>query len=265
MTSDEPVVSRFVTVAKDLITLLRDSSLFALAVLLLIFPTTFNSMLVQAGFEEGSFVGFKWKSKLVESNQALEDAHGTITNLQKKNDDLVKALAEANGKLDDPRFKERIAELDKENSNLKLAAQQVQSSVARTIDSNAPFVQKALQDDRGKAASTLQHRQKSDYLVGLQTFGVPDNIREDLNAKIRAKGYGLHEVSASYQMGERPSWLAQRSTVFYYTAAAQAQAQELARELNGLTGQEFAVRQGSGLGVDPSQRDVTLFVHYVKG
>ena len=41
-------------------------------------------------------------------------------------------------------------------------------------------------------------------------------------------------------------------------------AQELAKLMKELTGQDFAAQRGAGLGVEPSRRDVTLFVHYVK-
>ena len=55
-------ISGAIAVWKDLVSLLRDSGLLLLVVLLVAFPTTLNSVLVKAGFEEGSFVGFKWKS-----------------------------------------------------------------------------------------------------------------------------------------------------------------------------------------------------------
>jgi tetratricopeptide (TPR) repeat protein len=132
-----------VSVGKDIVTLLRDASVLLLAGLLICFPNRFNSILVQAGFEEGSIVGFKWKSKLVESDAALREAQEAITDLQAKNDEMVKALAEANSKVIDPSLRERVAKLDKENDHLKITAQQVQKTVAQTIASNAPLVEKA--------------------------------------------------------------------------------------------------------------------------
>jgi len=70
-----------VSLGKDLVALLRDGAIFVLALLLIVFPLQFNSILVNAGFEEGSLVGFKWKSTLVESDRALKDAQGTISDL----------------------------------------------------------------------------------------------------------------------------------------------------------------------------------------
>jgi hypothetical protein len=54
-----------VSLGKDAVALFRDGSLLILAVLLVVFPRKFNRILVDAGFEEGSVVGFRWKSKLV--------------------------------------------------------------------------------------------------------------------------------------------------------------------------------------------------------
>ena len=81
---ERPRVLRVVSLGKDLVALLRDATLFVLAMLLLVFPAQFDSILVDAGFEEGSVVGFKWKSKLIDSNQALEEARATIASLRAK-------------------------------------------------------------------------------------------------------------------------------------------------------------------------------------
>jgi hypothetical protein len=143
-TGKATVISEAISVWKDLVSLLRDSSLLLLAVLLIAFPTRLNSVLVSAGFEEGSVVGFKWKSKLVDSDAALKETRATISDLQKKNDEMAKALAEANAQINDPALKENIAKLEQENKQLMVTTQQVQASVSNTIASNAPLVDKAL-------------------------------------------------------------------------------------------------------------------------
>ena len=111
--------------------------------------------------------------------------------------------------------------------------------------------------------SAASHK-TSDYLVGLQTLGVPDTTREQLNQKLREEGYSLHEISHSYQTDARPPWLASRPTILYYARSSLAAAKQLAGVMKKLTGNDFAVQRGSGLGVDPGQQDVTLFVHYAK-
>jgi hypothetical protein len=144
---------------------------------------------------------------------------------------------------------------------MKDATKQVQTVVSQTIDSNLPLVEKALSSSSQLAPA---RRAQSDYLVGLQTLGVPDTERIAINEKLQSDGYSLDPLTYSYPAGERPAWFAPRSTVSYYSASALPAAQQLARFMKTVTGQEFAVQRGAGLGVDPSRKEVTLFVHYIK-
>ncbi len=249
----KPRISVFISIGKDIISLLRDGALFLLAVLLVVFPAKLNSMLIDAGFKEGSVAGFKWQSSLANSNQALEEAQVKISELQKVSKDQVKALSEARALLTDTELKQRITKLEKDNIVQKELTGLVQNSVAQTIKTNAPLIEK-----------TQVSLNKSDYLVGLQTLGITDEDRIAINAKLSSDGYGLDSITWSYPAGERPSWFAPRSTVFYYSASALPAAQELARFMKAATKQDFAVQRGAGLGVDPSHRNVTLFVHYIK-
>jgi hypothetical protein len=245
-----------ISVGKDIVSLARDGALSILALLLIVFPHQFNTVLVNAGFEEGSLVGFKWRAKLIENNTALEKAQATISDLQRKNEELAKVLAQTNAQLHDTALTAQIAKFQDDNRRLKDATQQVQTTVAQAIESNIPFIEKA----RG----AMGPRPKSDYSVGLQTLGISDAERTSLNEKLQSGGYNLDPLTASYPSEKRPGWFAERSTVLYYSASSLAAAQELARFMQTLTGQTFTVQRGAGLGVDPSRRDVTLFVHYIK-
>ena len=134
--------SSLVGLGKDVVALLRDSALCFLALLLLVFPTTFNTMLSNAGFEEGSFVGFKWKPKLLQSDAALKDAQAIITDLREQNDKISKALADAQTKLNDPALKEQLTKIVEENKQLTAASSKVEDSVASSIALNAALVDK---------------------------------------------------------------------------------------------------------------------------
>ena len=251
-TDASKVNESWISLGKDLVSLLRDGALFVLAVLLVAFPVQFNSILVDAGFKEGSLAGFKWQP-FVKSNQALVEAQAKISELQRENNEQAKALAEARALLTDSALKQRIAKLEENNIALKESTGLVQSSVAQTIKTNDTLIEKA-----------QPSRNKSDYLVGLQTVGIPDTERIAINTKLRSDGYGLDPTTWSYLAGQRPSWFAVSSTVFYYSASSLPAAQDLARFMQSLTRQEFAVQRGAGLGVDPARKDVTLYVHYVK-
>jgi hypothetical protein len=136
-----PPLTKLIGISKDLISLLRDLSLLVLTVLLILFPKALNSVLTNAGFEEGSLVGFKWKAKLVDYDTALRKAQEAIESLQGQNNDLIKALADANANLTSSPLKNQINKLEEENTKMKATSQQIQSSVAETISSGAPLVE----------------------------------------------------------------------------------------------------------------------------
>jgi hypothetical protein len=246
-------ISTLVSVAKDCLSLLRDGAMFLLMILLVACPSRINSMLIAAGFKEGSVAGFKWQSSLVDSNQSLEEAQAKISELQKEKDEQVKALSEAKAHVTDPTLKAQITKLEKENTTQKVSTGIVQKSVDQTIKANSKLVETA----------PISYK-KSDYLVGLQTLGIADEERKRLNAELSSEGYNLDSITYSYAAGERPAWFSARSTVFYYSASSLPAARELAEFLKAKTGQSFQVQRGSGLGVDPSRKDGTLFVHLIK-
>lgn len=135
--------SILINVGKDAVALLRDLALFLLALLLLAFPGTFNGVLTSAGFEEGSLVGFKWKSKLVESDGALKEARSTITDLTGQLEKTSQTLAAVQTRLNDPSLDETVARIEAENKKLTAASAAVENSITHTIASNAALVEKA--------------------------------------------------------------------------------------------------------------------------
>ncbi|MBU1331155.1 MAG: hypothetical protein KJ884_15805 [Gammaproteobacteria bacterium] len=135
--------SSFMSTWKDIVALLRDTSLLALLILLLAFPMTFNDLLVSAGFEEGSIVGFKWRAKLVNSDLALKEIQANNNDLTRQNENLSKALADIQEKINDPTEKVRLAELVEENNKLQQASAKVAINTQLTIASNAALVERA--------------------------------------------------------------------------------------------------------------------------
>jgi len=136
-------LSSGVAIAKDAFALLRDFALFAVAVLLLVFPTTFNSILTKAGFEEGSFAGLKWKRQFYDTDTALRTAHDTISSLQVQNAEILTALSELRSSAMDVGRDKKLAELELASGTTAEAANQVQASVAATLQTNAPLIEKA--------------------------------------------------------------------------------------------------------------------------
>ena len=249
-----------ITVWKDLVSLLRDASLLLVVILLVLFPDKFNSILVNAGFEEGSLVGLKWKAKVVETNDALEEAMATIDRLEREKDGLYKALDEAKQKLTDVDLVAQLDRLESDREKLVEDTQKIQEQLASTIKANTPYVQKAL-----KSTSKPPAHKKSELLVGLQTVGVPDDVRIAINQQLQKQGYALDDITYSYEAGNRPSWLAYKSTVFYYSYKSQQAAEEIGEFMQSVTGENFEVKRGAGLGVDADKKEITFFIHYIEG
>jgi hypothetical protein len=135
----------YISQGKDLVALLRDASILLIMLLLLFLPTKINDLLVKAGFEEGSFVGIKWKAGLAQSDLSLKEAQATITSLRTQLDSLTAVLQQAQESINDPALTKKITQINKDTRALTNSSLQMQTSVQRTISSNATMVKSAQQ------------------------------------------------------------------------------------------------------------------------
>ena len=148
MANDTPAsgaLERAISIGKDLFALLRDFSLFLLAALLLMFPARLNDILMRAGFEEGSVVGFKWKSGLVESDEALKTAKATIDDLQRQLKQANEALAAAKAAVPAGELQQRIQKVEDAGRQALTASANAVEATRSTISANAALVDRALQ------------------------------------------------------------------------------------------------------------------------
>lgn len=145
-------VSKFAATGKDLVAMLRDGMLLLIAVLLIGWPQTINSILVEAGFEEGSFAGLKWKAKLTKSDATLLKALDTIADLREQNENLNNALLEVKSHVPSAEVRAYIAKLDQLNTRLAESSAKVQAAVETTTSENAPLIQK-IQTSTGTVAT----------------------------------------------------------------------------------------------------------------
>ncbi|WP_417067956.1 hypothetical protein [Niveibacterium terrae] len=136
-------IERNIAIGKDLISLLRDSSLFGLALLLLFFPKTLNTVLTSAGFDEGSIVGFKWKARLVETDDALKSAKTTIETLQAQLIQANDALANVAAAVPSGDLKQKTQLVEKAGRNVLAAAEGATDAARSTIAANANLVERA--------------------------------------------------------------------------------------------------------------------------
>jgi hypothetical protein len=128
-------------VAKDIFNLLRDASLFVIVVMLLVFPKSFNTILTNAGFEEGRFLELKWKAQLISTNTDVQIANETIGKLNSINSDLRRALSQQSG----AGGNKETVDLTAESQRVSEQVEKVQNSLALTLQNNAPLVERAIQ------------------------------------------------------------------------------------------------------------------------
>jgi pimeloyl-ACP methyl ester carboxylesterase len=102
----------------------------------------------------------------------------------------------------------------------------------------------------------------SDFKVGLNTVGVSEDRWMSLEERLSQIGYQLDKYSYAYST--RASWMAQKPAVLYYSDSARPAANRLAAQMKQMTGESFMVQRGAGLGVEPGEEAMTLFVHIPK-
>ncbi|MBS1903626.1 MAG: hypothetical protein JSS75_07990 [Bacteroidetes bacterium] len=59
---------------KDILATVREAILIVAFLLLLVFPSCFNQILVNAGFTEGSVMGFTWKQQATDAQQLADSS-----------------------------------------------------------------------------------------------------------------------------------------------------------------------------------------------
>lgn len=135
--------SKAISNGKDLVALLRDLSLIVVFLMLLIFPEGFNSILTNAGFEEGSVLNFKWKNSALKSNAELQETSTQLAMYKLQTDSLKLLITQIQQKVTDPVVKQELKAIEKKSEELTIATSKTQASVRKTISLNAPLIKKA--------------------------------------------------------------------------------------------------------------------------
>ena len=179
--------SNLVTTGKDFIAMLRDGILLLLVILLVAWPKSINNILVEAGFEEGSFAGIKWKAKLKESDDVLLEAQSTIVDLREQNNKLSQTLSDAKENINSKKVKNEIENLEGLNKSISKASEMVQEQLEKSTSSNALLIHE-VQNKSGL----------------LSTWGVVYGADSTLDKaeheiKVTARKMGLHTAAIYYR------------------------------------------------------------------
>ena len=161
-----------VAMFKDLFALLRDLFIFALGVLLVVFPAKLNDALVKAGFEEGSIVGLKWKHGVAETTNKLQLAEDTISKISAENEYLRKALIEAQVNVTGGMPEGEFVRLNANAQRLSEEVRQVQASVNTTLQTNQELLSKAPPSAREKPPDEAFCYQEDRLKDGMSRYSV---------------------------------------------------------------------------------------------
>lgn len=99
------------------------------------------------------------------------------------------------------------------------------------------------------------------FVIGLYSLRPQENRKAAIKRYINDKNFVF---DSEYDYSYKQSWMANRSTVFYYSKLSKIHADQMAKDLGSLTGLIFDVRMGAGLGVQKGKEAVTFFIHYVE-
>jgi hypothetical protein len=135
-------LSALITAGKELVSLLKDGVLLLILILLILWPKTINTILVEAGFEEGNIAGFKWKDKFYNTDKELVKAQTTIKDIKDQNQKLSLSLSAVKSLIGNAEMKAKIEKLEQLNTEVVASTAKVQASVETSISENAPLVQK---------------------------------------------------------------------------------------------------------------------------
>jgi hypothetical protein len=122
--------------------MLRDAALLLVAVLLIGWSKTVNQILSDAGFEEGSIAGFKWKKNLVQSDRAVSTGLSAIHDLKLQNNALSTALSDLKSDTTNTELKEKIKNILQFNNEVVANVEKAQASLEANISANSALVQK---------------------------------------------------------------------------------------------------------------------------
>jgi cell division protein FtsL len=113
---------------------------------------------------------------------------------------------------------------------------------------------------RSQYQRLIETAKNTDYYVALYAYNVDPIIYKKGISYLQSYNFILDGYSL---LEERPQWLAQQSTVFYYNKAHAEKAAEIAKYMSSLTNQKVATAIGAGTGIPKDLKDSYLSIHLI--
>jgi len=138
-----------------------------------------------------------------------------------------------------------------------------QKKIVEATNKQLEAVKKELADAvLGKRSNAVINIAKNvQYEIGLYSFNPILMKYTQLSDYLAKQGYRFRN---NLILDEKPYWLADRSTIFYYDEESGIKAKEIADDIEKLIGVNFDIKIGYGTGVpEGEERKIILNIHYI--
>lgn len=98
------------------------------------------------------------------------------------------------------------------------------------------------------------------FIIGLYSLRADKSKKDAIKKYLKESNFYFDD---DYDYSYKQSWMANESTVFYYSKESKIHAAQIASDLQKITGMEFESRLGAGLGVSEGKESITFFIHYI--
>lgn len=182
---------------------------------------------------------------------------GTSFYFYKKMIENKRLITEQNQKLDEQKtvleqvqtaLQERTHQVERIRDSLTAALQNV----------NESFVEN--KTVRNQYQRLIETARNTDYYVALYGYNINPVIYNKAISYLQSYNFILDGYSL---LEERPQWLAQQSTVFYYNKAHAEKATEIAKYMSSLTNQKITTAIGAGTGIPKDLKDNYISIHLI--
>jgi len=133
MPEEKNAVERAADLGERTFRLLRDAALGAIIVLLIAFPRLLNNRLSEAGFTKISPEGITWEKQVKTANEQTKAAAMTVANANQTLDDAHETLTQIEKQTSDPKVKAAVTQLTEQITKTQGQVQRADTSIKETV------------------------------------------------------------------------------------------------------------------------------------
>lgn len=191
----------------------------------------------------GIGTSFYFYTKMIENKRLITEQNQKLDEQNKQLDEQKTVLEQVQTAL-----QERTHQVERIRDSLTAALQNV----------NESFVEN--KTVRNQYQRLIETARNTDYYVALYGYNINPVIYNKGISYLQSYNFILDGYSL---LEERPQWLAQQSTVFYYNKAHAEKATEIAKYMSNLTNQKITTAIGAGTGIPKDLKDSYISIHLV--